>query len=286
MLRTFFLRMSLVVYAIVGSVGFLFLTTWSQLPGLAPAVASAHHSSTTQALANLQHTPTGTANLTYHPDTKSLIVTISLTGLAPNSTHPAHIHLGSCENPNPGTIKYMLLNVVSDKTGNASYTTILSNISGGIPATGWYINVHNGPNLMPANQYTPIACGDIHNPAGLTSVLAPLGASPSPNESAYGLTKLALVHGVLTVTTTVHGLVPHSSHMAHIHAGNCFYTKQVLYDFSPLVADANGNVTKTVKFSGVHAIPTTGWDVNVHYSTDLSTQTGYNPVLCGNVVPA
>lgn len=285
MLRTFFLRMSMVLYALVGSVGFLFLTAGMQLPGLAPAVAFAHKSHTTAAVANLQHTPTGTANLTYHPAAKQLIVTITLTGLAPNSTHPAHIHLGSCENPYPGTIKYMLLNVVSNKAGNASKTTILSNITGGIPTTGWYINVHNGPNLTPADQYTPIACGNIHNPAGLTSVLAPLGASPSPNESAYGLTTLSLANKVLTVTTTVHGLAPNSSHMAHIHAGNCFNTKQVLYDFSPLVADANGNATKTMKFSGVSSIPSSGWDVNVHYSTNLSTQTGYNPILCGNVVP-
>jgi len=54
---------------------------------------------------------------------------------------------------------------------------------------------------------------------------------------------------------------------------------------TPLMADANGHAMKVSTFAGVTSIPATGWDINVHYSTDLTTQTGYNPILCGNVVP-
>jgi hypothetical protein len=31
-------------------------------------------------------------------------------------------------------------------------------------------------------------------------------------------------------------------------------------------------------------IPARGWYINLHNSTDLSTQTGFDPIACGDVV--
>jgi len=36
---------------------------------------------------------------------------------------------------------------------------------------------------------------------------------------------------------------------------------------------------------GVSSIPSGQWYVNVHGSTDLNTQTGFDPIACGNVTP-
>lgn len=242
---------------------------------------SASAGSTRHAIASLQHSPTGTANLDYAASSNRLYITISLTGLAPNSIHPTAIHYGSCQHSRG--IKYVLHNLVADSQGQASATTIIYNVKGGIPATGWAINVHNGPDLTTADQYTPIACADVNNPSNASNLLFLMGPTSGANESASGLASLSLKTGTLTVTLTVTGLVPGSSHAAHIHAGDCYNTQGVLYDLSPLVADATGNASETVTFTGVTAIPASGWDINVHYSTDLSTQTGYNPILCGNV---
>jgi len=233
--------------------------------------------------ANLQHTPTGTAELHVGSKGYELTVSISLTGLAPKSIHPAHIHIGNSCASN-GAILYPLKNVVADAKGQASVTTVVHLSKPGIPTNGWYINVHNGPTLKTPQQAYAISCGVVSNTSGASDVLTALGPTPDPNQHSFGFTRLSLKNGKLRVNITVVGLAPYSSHAAHIHAGNCFYTKQVLYDLSPLVANGKGIATKTVTFKDVDSIPANGWDVNVHFATNLSTQTGYDPILCGNVV--
>lgn len=109
----------------------------------------------------LQITSSGTALLTWDPVSHSLTVSLSLAGLPPNSTHPAHIHLGNCTMM--GNILYPLNNVVADKNGKYNGTTIIQNVANGIPATGWYVNVHHGPGLATPSQMAPIACGNIVN---------------------------------------------------------------------------------------------------------------------------
>ncbi len=285
MFSTFFRRVKLTMYIVSCTVIAFIMMQCVQIVVAPPALA-ASAPVVMAAVAKLQHSPNGVANLTFNAHSKTLTVRIVLTGLVPNSTHPAHIHLGSCTSPYPGTIKYPLQNVVAGANGQAVSTTVLQNISSPVPATGWYINVHNGPGLTPADQYTPIACGNLVNPKQVASVFTTLGASPNPNENAMGMAKLTVTNHVLTVVLNVKGLAPHSSHAVHIHAGNCLDTRQIVYDLSPLVANSSGYATKTVTISGVSSIPATGWDINVHYSTDLSTQTGYNPILCGDVIPS
>jgi hypothetical protein len=188
-----------------------------------------------------------------------------------------------------GAITYPLNNVVADAAGNAVSTTVISNIKGGIPATGWYIDVHVGPTLATAEQAASVACGAVVNSntsiASAQSVTTTLSITPSPNQSAYGVSLFTLRGQTLTVYTIVYHLVPGSMHAAHIHAGSCQYQSpgDILYPLTSLTANAKGFATSTTVISGITAIPSTGWYINIHYGTDLSTQVGFDPIDCGNV---
>ncbi|GHO45918.1 CHRD domain-containing protein [Ktedonospora formicarum] len=101
--------------------------------------------------------PQGTAELELNGNL--LTIHISLTGLAPNSTHPAHIHSGSCEQHPEGPILYPLPNITADEQGNAMLDTTLTNFQ--LPDQPISLNVHNGPTLDTDEQKMVIACGDI-----------------------------------------------------------------------------------------------------------------------------
>ncbi|MFZ3167372.1 MAG: TIGR03118 family protein [Candidatus Methanoperedens sp.] len=86
-------------------------------------------------------------------------VQVKLSGLAPNSVHPAHIHAGTCEAGGP--ILYPLNNLTADAEGNVTNTTIINGLPWlAIQNRGWFVNVHQGPTMSDGGA-TPIACGDI-----------------------------------------------------------------------------------------------------------------------------
>lgn len=248
---------------------------------------SSSTSNTVTATAQLQHMPMGTALLDWTPTTKTLAVQLTLSGLAPSSTHPAHIHAGSCANQ--GKVIYPLSNIVADAQGNATVTTNIANIANGIPASGWYINVHNGPGLSATDQFQPIACGDISNPNTATSqeqkVQFPLQGmlATNSNQASSGTAKLTLSGTTLTVVITLSGLAPNSTHAAHIHSGACNKEGGVVHPLNPITADASGNANSTTVIKNVSSIPSSGWYVNIHNSTTLTNQTGFDPIACGNV---
>jgi CHRD domain len=66
----------------------------------------------------LKHGPAGTAHLTWDPSSHTLTVQLSMTGFAPNSRHPAHIHAGDCHNA--GKVVYPLQDVVAYAHGIAN----------------------------------------------------------------------------------------------------------------------------------------------------------------------
>lgn len=253
-----------------------------------PTTTNATPTSTAMtAKASLMHVPTGTATLNWDPTSKTLTVNVTLTGLAPNSIHPEHIHTGSCANQ--GGVLHPLAMLNADAHGNATATTTIPNVTGGIPASGWYVNVHNGPALSPADQFLPIVCGDVSNSNTSTSaaqsVQVTLNSAPSASagQAAMGTAELTLNGSTLTVKVTVSGLAPNSSHANHIHLGSCTMQGKVLYPLTTLVADASGNATATTMINNVSSIPSSGWYVNVHNSTALTTQTGFDPIACGDV---
>jgi len=252
---------------------------------MAPPLRGATNGATASAI--LKHMPYGTASISWDPLSKGLTVKISLTGMAPNSTHPAHIHAGSCVKQ--GAIEYPLHNVVADVHGVGSSTTVVKNVTT-LPASGWSIHVHNGPGLSSGDQFLPIVCSDLTftkiSPAKMTSVQVPLKAAPGSDasETASGTAQLTISGSTLTVKLTLSGLQPKSSHAADIHAGSCASQGAVVYPLQNVVADALGDANVTTTIKNVSSIPSRNWYVNVHYSTNLSTQTGFNPIACGNVV--
>lgn len=255
------------------------------LAGTSPTLASDY---STRVHVPLVHEPTGFASLQWDSSTHQLKATLTLTGLAPSSTHPAHIHAGNCKAN--GAIVYTLNNVVADAAGKGTSTTVISNVSSGIPShQSWSINVHDGPGLTPADQFTPIACGNIEHVThrdGSQSAKEALGPTSGNNQHSSGAAQLTLEGRTLTVVLTARGLVPKSTHPAHIHAGSCQsqVPGNIVHTLNNVVADGNGNATVKTVIQNVSSIPDHGWYVNVHFGTDLATQTGFDPILCGNVV--
>jgi len=90
--------------------------------------------------------------------TGSFVVTIKLTGFAPNSSHISHIHAGRCSQP--GAIAYALQQVVADSSGAATATTSIP-VDYLVPASGWYVNVHHGPDFTDADYAPSDSCGDL-----------------------------------------------------------------------------------------------------------------------------
>ncbi|MBA2395136.1 MAG: CHRD domain-containing protein [Ktedonobacteraceae bacterium] len=244
--------------------------------------ASARDVEGNRSYALLQHTPYGYTLLKWDAKSENLTVTIKLVGLTQNSTHPAHIHLGDCKAMGP--VKYMLNNVVANAAGVGTSSTVIKDVDGGI-ASGWSVNVHNGPMLAPADQFIPIACGNISNPHHEHALAVRLGATSAANQAAAGISLLTLKNHTLTVLVAVRGLVPGSVHAEHIHVGTCErqVPGTVMYMLKNLVADKNGNATAITVIKNVERIPEHAWYVNIHRTTMLMDQTGFDPIDCGNV---
>jgi hypothetical protein len=99
---------------------------------------------------------TGTGEVIKAPG--SFTVSIVIHGLKANSSHVSHVHVGSCAKP--GGVAYALLQVIADASGTASATTKVPEYYS-MPATGWYVNVHAGPDLTEAEYAPSVSCGDL-----------------------------------------------------------------------------------------------------------------------------
>lgn len=97
----------------------------------------------------------GTILLTKGAGTMTL--ELQVTGLAVDSVHVSHVHLGSCEQP--GGIIYALNQVVADGTGTAdTRSTVKATYP---PVSGhWYVVVHAGPDMQGTNA-TYLLCGNL-----------------------------------------------------------------------------------------------------------------------------
>jgi hypothetical protein len=116
--------------------------------------------------ANIVHTmhvpaAVGVANLTWDPAAQVLMVHVFVTGLAPNSAHPDHIHAGTCASNPMGPIVYSLNPLIANVYGDGTSKTIIKGVKEGIPQSRWYVNVHQGPTLKTPQEAMPIACGNV-----------------------------------------------------------------------------------------------------------------------------
>ena len=90
--------------------------------------------------------------------TGTFTVTIKLTGMAPSSSHISHVHSGSCAKN--GGVAYALTQVIADSSGSATVTSSVA-AAYSVPAGGWYVNVHHGPDFSAPANGPSISCGDL-----------------------------------------------------------------------------------------------------------------------------
>jgi hypothetical protein len=269
-----------------------------------PAVANI------QLSAELNASPTGQATLTWRPSangTGTLTVNISATGLAPNSTHPEHIHAGTCATNPMGPIIYQLRPLVADAHGNAQQQTIITDVKNGIPATGWFVNIHNGPTLnasvaLALNQARTIACGDVVNPQGKQAVQLTLQSMKGLDGDVHGTASLQLgyTQGLgdhLLLHLTASGLAPGSTHWISLRQGTC--QQQGPMTDMPLLQQAitsgrDGTVAATIAVANPDVVKSildithfsAQWYIMIHEAAqmnELKTQTGFDPLACGNI---
>jgi Cu/Zn superoxide dismutase len=109
--------------------------------------------------------PQGWATVTYDPFAKTIAVTVNASGLPPGA-HAAHIHVGSCASQ--GAVQYMLMDFTANGDGRIDHETrTVTNVTTPLPASGWYLNLHQGnsnnilANGNPTINFRPLLCGNI-----------------------------------------------------------------------------------------------------------------------------
>jgi hypothetical protein len=112
-------------------------------------------------------TPQGSAVVSYDPNAQTISVTVNASGFTPGA-HAAHIHLGSCRSQ--GAVQYMLSDFTANGNGQiVNQTRMVTNVTTPLPATGWYLNLHQGnssnilANGSPTINFRPLLCGNIVN---------------------------------------------------------------------------------------------------------------------------
>jgi CHRD domain-containing protein len=118
-----------------------------------PSLPTVNFTMTTQNASGVS----GTGQIVKSAD--SFTVTVKLSGMKPNSTHVSHLHSGSCAIQ--GGIAYALQSVVADSAGAATTTSTVKVPYSFLPASGWYVNVHNGPDFTEPDYAPSVTCGDL-----------------------------------------------------------------------------------------------------------------------------
>jgi Cu/Zn superoxide dismutase len=110
-------------------------------------------------------TPQGWATVAYNPQARTITVTLTASGLTPGA-HAAHIHVGSCASQGP--VQYMLMDFTANGQGRiVSQTRTVTGVTSPVPATGWYLNLHQGnsnnilANGQPTVNFRPLLCANI-----------------------------------------------------------------------------------------------------------------------------
>lgn len=158
MLRSAVAAMALVLATACGSASEAATPSPSPSTAASPspsAVTSPSPSGLTFALHGIKTSAAGTIVLTKGDGTMTL--ELQITGLAGDSVHVSHVHVGSCEQP--GSIIFALNQVVADGNGMAD-TKSEVHASYPPPTGHWYVVVHAGPDMQGTNA-TYLLCGNL-----------------------------------------------------------------------------------------------------------------------------
>lgn len=263
----------------------------------------------------LRHAPQGSVTLQWTASTGSMAVTIRMEGLTPNGTYAADLTQGYCgsgmygNSGNNGTSMYTLSTFHANSTGSAVGTSTIKNMTFGIQQ-GLVVEVYDGARMVSSTSSNLLGCAFVtpgYNMGGFGGQNGNFGYQfgdqigggyfqPAPmmygqyggfgnNMNATGTVTMYIQNSTLYVSIYARGLVPFSSHAAHIHTGSCSTQGGIKYMLRDVVADGGGNGTSFTAISGVTSIASSGWYINVHNgdSSQLGTQSGFEPILCANV---
>jgi hypothetical protein len=107
----------------------------------------------------------GHATFVFNPVAETITITVTATGFTPGA-HAAHIHIGSCASQ--GAVLHMLRDFIANKFGIINNETRVVTGVTAVPATGWYLNLHQGNshNILtstgqPTIYFRPLLCNNI-----------------------------------------------------------------------------------------------------------------------------
>ncbi|MBV9090078.1 MAG: CHRD domain-containing protein [Mycobacteriaceae bacterium] len=257
--------------------------------GSHPPRSSSPPTAATLVKATLSYRPSGTAALSWDPQSKNITAKLQMAGFTPGSIHAIHINQGGCAAM--GDVVVPFPDVTADGAGaiNTSVTSDQLVPGGLLPGTALNMHLAAGSQLGGPGQlgYTPIACADITAAvATATLTMAPMG--PRPQGSA----NLTYDPGnkTLTVATSASGLAPGSAHAQDIGLGTCEAQGASKYPLNDLVALASGTAYQTTVIQNVdQAPPPSGWYLNVHLGSAAQVlENGqptlyFQPIICGNI---
>jgi CHRD domain len=243
-------------------------------------------------------TPTGTATLTWDPNSKLITAAIDAYGFTPGSAHAVHIHPGSCAHQTqPPSVPFA--DLTADTSG-----AVKENVASSTPApkgipSGSYLNIHLAPGSALGSptdvSFTPIACADIPAGSPATGPVTVTFRTPSKNgqtpHATATLTYDPTGH-TLRVDLKAGGLSPNSAHAVHIHSGTCRAQGDVAYPLPDLTANATGDATLSATVTNVTTPPPAhGWYLNVHLGPMSQILAAgkptllFAPILCGDITP-
>jgi plastocyanin len=128
--------------------------------------------------------------------------------------------------------------------------------------------------MPPATSGTAGAASTTGGAAAAPSAMASLTAQQG--SGVTGQATLSQSGGTTTVSVTLSGLPPNSSHAGHIHGGSC--AGAILFPLGTITADSSGRGSATATVSG--SIDTSNWWVQYHVSDSPPGP----PISCGQVM--
>ena len=210
----------------------------------------------------------------------STTIELTVSGLAALSAHASNLMSGSCRQPI--AVIAPLNQVVADGTGKADVkTTIQQKFP---PASGsWFVVVDAGPDTQGLNG-TYLLCGNVS-----TGTVTPSPTAP-PLQFAINGIKTAATGKILvtaggdttTIEVVITGLNPDSSHVSHVHSGDCQHQGGIIFALNQVVADGTGAADARTAIQA-HYPPASGhWYVVVHAGPDMQgSNAAY--LMCGNL---